>query len=391
MRQWLVAVLVLLVVPAMGFPIPPRNVPEEHLEEFRKLGGTPMVRTPRAADDAEADLKAADQTRVPVSTTEADHKASKPTQPPTKPEVVPTMATTEPNVPTTRTAGTPSTVTSSNGSPTSKPEMTSPTATMEPSTAQTTTTPDATTSTTASTTVPSPTPMPRPTTVPIPETTTSPTTTSPTTPATTEESDKSTPAPPPTKPTRKPHTPPPVDEPKKTSSITVMLVAVIVVVVVVIGAVVGIFCLVKKCRKEAAAEPPPFHPAQRVLPVKKAEAKNRGPMPGENFKANEWVYRGALELQLKPPTDEEVEAHFAMMARESETDVPAVKSTDHVQFDPTMNEVWEMGSEVEKVYYGDKLLPPKPRSSMPSKYANAGAKIPTQTKEQMRDKAIREA
>uniref|UniRef100_A0AC34QU05 NAD(P)-binding protein n=1 Tax=Panagrolaimus sp. JU765 TaxID=591449 RepID=A0AC34QU05_9BILA len=113
-----------------------------------------------------------------------------------------------------------------------------------------------------------------------------------------------------------------------------------------------------------------------------------GPLAGENLKANEWVYRGALELQLKPATDEEMEAYFAMLARESETDVPAVKSTDHVQFDTTKNDVWGMGSGVEKVY--DKLLPPKPRSSMPSKYANAGSKIPAETKEQMRDKAIRE-
>uniref|UniRef100_A0AC35GCQ3 Uncharacterized protein n=1 Tax=Panagrolaimus sp. PS1159 TaxID=55785 RepID=A0AC35GCQ3_9BILA len=112
------------------------------------------------------------------------------------------------------------------------------------------------------------------------------------------------------------------------------------------------------------------------------------PWAPEHIPAGTFAYKGPLILQTKPPSEIQI-VHELDNER-----APSIHEDQHVQFDDTLNAAYEIGSEVEIFMDGEKQMPKRARSSLPSPYGEPGPAvaggIKKKASEKQKDKAIRE-
>uniref|UniRef100_A0AC34G058 Uncharacterized protein n=1 Tax=Panagrolaimus sp. ES5 TaxID=591445 RepID=A0AC34G058_9BILA len=183
----------------------------------------------------------------------------------------------------------------------------------------------------------------------------------------------------------------------------------IISVACIVGGIIGLIiivaaiCLIRRClKKRATGKPTPSETAPPQIDASKTETTDfkkietnvqtpptaTNPMAPEHIAAETFAYKGPLVLQTKPPTE-------IPLVHELDNDRPqSIHDSHHIIFDDALNEVHEIGSDVEIFMDGEKKLPKKARSSLPSPYGEptkqSGGGKKKKISEKQKDKAIRE-
>uniref|UniRef100_A0AC34G2W6 Uncharacterized protein n=1 Tax=Panagrolaimus sp. ES5 TaxID=591445 RepID=A0AC34G2W6_9BILA len=178
------------------------------------------------------------------------------------------------------------------------------------------------------------------------------------------------------------------------AAIIVVVLIILVALIVIMVLIIRYFCCKKNKKNENNTESgqngkqvkeSEIFKAKPVIIQKPELAK---PLAPDHIRADQFKYKGPLILQVKAPDE------VPLVHELDNEKPPSIHQDQEIQWDSTMNEVYEIGSDVELMMDGDVPKPRKARSSLPSPYAAAGPKPPSGKKHKMtekqKDKAIRE-
>uniref|UniRef100_A0AC34GXQ0 Uncharacterized protein n=1 Tax=Panagrolaimus sp. ES5 TaxID=591445 RepID=A0AC34GXQ0_9BILA len=190
---------------------------------------------------------------------------------------------------------------------------------------------------------------------------------------------------------------------EKTNYIVPVACSIGVIIICLIIVVAAIFLICRSLKKRATVKPTPSETAPPHIDASKTETTDfkkietnvqtppttTNPMAPEHIAAKTFTYKGPLVLQTKPPTE-------IPLDHELDNDRPqSIHDSHHIIFDDALNEVHEIGSDVEIFMDGKKELPKKARSSVPSPYGeptkqSSGGGKKKKISEKQKDKAVRE-